>query len=202
MRQFDSDVSTERVRRFREQKKQPETVSETFPKRDETVSETAPEEIRGDKNTEERREEVETPLAPLKMVRPNRDSMIAASVERMYALHPKKKNLCNIPDALTKAVASESDPSKKLSEIEKCHAAWCQTEEWTEKNGYFATKLDEWIADQGYTKWPQGFGRDSPAPKRRNSEELDEKSLALKKRLAEEWRRDHPNAETERHPAE
>ncbi len=62
-RQYCSDVSTERVRRFRETKKQSETVScvsPPFQKRDETVPETVP-----DTETEQNRADTETENAPV-----------------------------------------------------------------------------------------------------------------------------------------
>ena len=83
---------------------------------------------------------------------------ICAAAERMYALHPKKRNMVLVPGALESAVLSGTP----LSEIESCHAAWCSTSAWNETSGRFAPKLDEWIADRGFTKWPEG---QEPKPK-------------------------------------
>ncbi len=117
------------------------------------------------------------------------EEAIRETIERMYALHPKKRNLALVPVALKKAVSMEADPSGKLAEIEKCHAAWCKVEDWTKKDGSFAPKLDEWIADQGYTKWPQGYGRDSPKPQQTGLRE-DEREYT--RRIQEQWRKEHP----------
>ncbi len=84
------------------------------------------------------------------------ERLIGESAERMYSLHPKKRELALLPDALTRAVAMEADPEAKLKEIEAVHATWCETEGWTKSNGDFAPKLAEWISDKGFTRWPKG----------------------------------------------
>ena len=62
------------------------------------------------------------------------DSLIGESAERMYCLHPKKKNLALVPGALQSAAKGPVP----LSDIEACHAAWCKTEDWTKNGGRFA----------------------------------------------------------------
>lgn len=95
---------------------------------------------------------------------PNADAWAGASAERMYGLHPKKKNLVLIPVALLSAVDGKENPQALLAEIEKCHAAWVKTPEWQKENGRYAPKLDEWIADKGFTAWPSGSVAFAPIP--------------------------------------
>ena len=83
---------------------------------------------------------------------PPPDIVIGECVERIYALHPKKKNLALVPEALQSAVKKGAD----ISEIEACHAAWCKTEDWSKGGGRFAPPLDQWLADRGFTQWPNG----------------------------------------------
>lgn len=107
--------------------------------------------------------EPEPPAAPI-LVPLNLDQAIAATADRMYALHPKKKNLVLIPGALECAVAISPDPVGKLKEIESVHAEWSEQFDWTKQNGNFAPKLDEWIADRGFTQRPDA--RASPNQER------------------------------------
>jgi hypothetical protein len=93
---------------------------------------------------------------------PSGEALIRETSERMYARHPKKRNLVLIPGTLTAAIAAVADPAAMLIEIEKVHAAWCDTAKWNEDDGRFAPKLDEWIADRGYTKWPGARARERP----------------------------------------
>lgn len=94
-----------------------------------------------------------------------RDIAIRETSERMYALHPKKKNLPLVVPALTDAVARAPDWRTALAAIEECHAAWCTHAQWHRESGKFVSKLPEWIADQGYTQWPPGHARNQPQQK-------------------------------------
>jgi uncharacterized protein YdaU (DUF1376 family) len=60
-----------------------------------------------------------------------RETIIAATSERMYSLHPKKRNLPLVAVALTAEVKDEPEPGALLREIEECHAAWCSSADWT-----------------------------------------------------------------------
>lgn len=93
-------------------------------------------------------------IAPLLPFPVSLDQLIGEAAERMYSRHPKKKLMALVPDALRKAAIATPDPQAALIEIESCHAAWVLDPDWTKKNGDYAPKLAEWIADQGYTAWP------------------------------------------------
>lgn len=80
--------------------------------------------------------------------------------ERMYAAHPKKRNWPLVLPALLVAVSSGAS----ISDIEICHAKWCATESWQEKDGRFAPKLDEWLGDKGYTQHPNGSKPEKHVP--------------------------------------
>lgn len=85
---------------------------------------------------------------------------IAEAGERMYTIHPKKKDLPLLPGALYHALNGRP-ASEVLPQIESCHKAWCQTDDWQKSDGRFAPSLPTWIEDRGFTKWPNGTG---PAP--------------------------------------
>jgi len=84
------------------------------------------------------------------------DALFRETSERMYMRHPKKKNMVLIPMALVRAVNGTSNVRGDLAEIEMCHDEWRKTDTWTRNNGQYAPKLDEWIADKGFTQWPNG----------------------------------------------
>jgi hypothetical protein len=82
-------------------------------------------------------------------------SALAAASERMYAKHPKKRNLVLIPGALVSAVSKAPDPNALLGEIEAAHTLWSVSPDWTKESGRYCPKLDEWISDRGWTVLPE-----------------------------------------------
>ena len=90
------------------------------------------------------------------------ETLIGECAERMYALHPKKKNFVLVPSALKASANGTKELQPFLIEVETCHAVWCKTEDWTKKDGRFAPPLDQWLADRGFTKWPEGYKPPSP----------------------------------------
>ena len=90
------------------------------------------------------------------------ESELGSAIERMYARHPKKKDLVLVPDSLEKAVSVNP-----LEEIEAVHSAWCTTPEWKESNGRFVPSLAKWLSDRGYLQWPEGMAPETPKPKRK-----------------------------------
>jgi hypothetical protein len=87
------------------------------------------------------------------------ENQISAAAERMYALHPKKKDLPLLPETL-----ENSARVKPLAEIERVHALWCATEDWTKNNGRFAPSLPQWLIDRGYTQEPVSRAGPAKAP--------------------------------------
>jgi hypothetical protein len=83
---------------------------------------------------------------------------IGEAAIRMYDKHPKKADLPLVPDALDSAVKAGTT----LAVIEECHAAWCESEDWTKNGGRYAPKLATWLVDRGYTRWPPGHARNRP----------------------------------------
>ena len=87
---------------------------------------------------------------PLPLPSPSPEpSQVGAACESMYALHPKKKDLPLLPEAL-----ENSCKVKPLAEIMRVHALWCGTEDWRKNNGRFAPSLPQWLVDRGYTQEP------------------------------------------------
>ncbi len=90
------------------------------------------------------------PENPPEILSPSSDFSDAA--ERMYAAHPKKRDLALVPQSLEHALAGGAT----LVEIEECHAAWATSEDWTKNNGRYCPSLAKWLSDRGYTRWPEG----------------------------------------------
>jgi hypothetical protein len=67
-------------------------------------------------------------------------------VETLYRRHPKKKNKTLVPPALYAALDRAS-----FTVIDSAHEILCRSERWTKNGGDFAPKLDEWLADDGWT---------------------------------------------------
>ena len=80
--------------------------------------------------------------------------------------HPRACTRALVEHALVNAATKKPD----LSKLRACHVAWCKTANWTEKNGRFAPKLEVWIQDEGYLKWPTEIPAD--AEKRTTFKEL------------------------------
>lgn len=90
------------------------------------------------------------------------DRLVGECAERMYAAHPKKKNMMLVPTALRSAINGAPNVLEFLIEVESCHGEWAATTAWNEKGGNFAPKLDEWIADRGFTKRPNSAPKPQP----------------------------------------
>ncbi len=82
---------------------------------------------------------------------------IGAAAERMYARHPKKRDWVLVAPAL-EAAAAHAD----LEDIEECHGAWCDSDDWTKQNGRYCPPLARWLSDRAYTQRPEGDARNSP----------------------------------------
>jgi hypothetical protein len=73
--------------------------------------------------------------------------------EQQYARHPKKGNRILAEQA---AASAYQDREFTLEAFEKCHAAWCASEEWRWKGGAKAPHLGNWIHDKGFRYLPEG----------------------------------------------
>lgn len=84
-------------------------------------------------------------------------------VELLYARHPKKKDKGLVGIALLSVLEKATDPESLIVEIDRRHALWARTNEWTERNGRFVPSLAQWIEDHGWTQRPD---TELPPPKR------------------------------------
>ncbi|HKS96742.1 MAG TPA: hypothetical protein VJV74_11515 [Terriglobia bacterium] len=99
------------------------------------------------------------PLPPL----PFPDSHSVSDLfEECYARHPKKGHRANAERMLSQI--SETANEGFRSKFRLVHQAWCESEDWTWKNGAKAPYFDEWIIDRGYNYQP---ARASPKPVQR-----------------------------------
>ncbi len=156
LRQYKSDVSTQRVKAFRERNRNAhETLHETFHEtHNETVtsvSETAPEQSR----TEQSRNRTDAPGSFVPETRRVRAEEAGAAVDEWFEarmqIHPKKRDvmlakrvLCDLPEVAD---------SRWRKEFDRVHGLWCETESWRWKGGANAPTMAQWITDKGW-KYP------------------------------------------------
>jgi hypothetical protein len=100
--------------------------------------------------------------------------------ERQYARHPKKGNRILAEQA---AVSAYQDHEFTLEAFEKCHAAWCASEEWRWKGGAKAPHLANWINDKGFRYLPEG-AIEQPRTKEYDSEKDMREHMEDEKRRA------------------
>ena len=149
-RQYISDVSTDRVKRFRERSR---NVTET-PSDTDTDTDT---------DTEEEKSAAAPPVSkilplPVRRALPPPSKLNGQGPEwaaRLYARHPKKKDEALVPGAIFAVMESAPSPAALFAEIDRVHALWCATFDWQEKNGRFAPVLASWILDHGWTVEPK-----------------------------------------------
>lgn len=97
--------------------------------------------------------------------------------ERLYGRHPKKKNISLVETWVIDKWLGCKNPIELFREIDRIHALWCKTEDWRKKNGQFAPKLDEWLADRGWSKAPE-LDDDDEDPEAGNRRYEEQKAAA------------------------
>lgn len=124
--QYENDVSTERVKRFRKR----------FTKRHDTVSET-PSDTDTETETDTERETRETPD-------------VEEAFCRIYSRHPKKTGKILAEQYLAQDLAAAPDPQGLLARIEAAHREQLYALNWTADGGRYAPKLADWLRDKRY----------------------------------------------------
>lgn len=132
-RQYQSDTSTPRVKRFREKKKgAPETSNETFQKRFGNAAETADETVPEQNRTEQSR------------YRGNYD--FEAALERIAERHPKSDGTALGIELIKSELVSAVNPEDLIASIEARHIAYCESKRG-ETNDRFIKSLANWVKD-------------------------------------------------------
>jgi hypothetical protein len=152
--QYISDVSTGRVKRFRQKVKRDETVSgnemKPFLKRNETVQEQS--RLRADSDTET---EQSTPsaakiAAKKSLLSPEHETELDAVAVRIHGRHPAVRR-CGLGEVKThlRAIARGVPDGERLDLLRKVdanHTGWCDTEDWSKEAGQYAKGLANWLA--------------------------------------------------------
>ena len=83
----------------------------------------------------------------------------------MIERHPNtKSNERAVVRALAQVVEDEPGGGpERVEEIERVHAAWCETEGWAEDKGQFVQALAAWIRNGGWRKPPPQKKKAPPA---------------------------------------
>lgn len=86
----------------------------------------------------------------------------------MAERHPNSKSGKRaVVRALAAAIEDEAGdrpPPETVEEIERVHAAWCQTDGWSADKGQFVQALAAWIRNGGWRKLPPQKKK-TPPPK-------------------------------------
>lgn len=143
-RQFQSDLSTDRVRRHREQRKRSGNVSETvsgssmkpFPSVSVSVSEYVSE------SKENGRYEI-----PSNSVADDFEDWWESVKQR----HPKSKDF-QIATVYVLEIPEVNDRAWRF-QFDANHILWCNSPSWRDRGGQFAPSLAQWVLDKGY-KYP------------------------------------------------
>jgi hypothetical protein len=137
--QFESDSSTDRVKRFRERQR---NVSSTVT----TVSRNVTETPRA-RATEQSRTETDTDQSASVSSNDEIHDWITGICDR----HPNPNNRILSEQAL---VALCADPRFDRAAFDRAHEAWCRSEKWNTEGGRFVPQLSKWIGDKGYRRMP------------------------------------------------
>lgn len=134
-RQFASDVSTNRVKKFREQKR---SVKETFRERPQIQIQI--------QNREE------PPLPPKGEEKPDPiEEALKATAETLTNRHPAVRS-CGVKECQTllkKIIAKDKGTATKLEHlqrIDETHKRMCGTHEWQKHGGEYSKALNNWLA--------------------------------------------------------
>lgn len=137
-RQYVSDLSNERVRKYREK------VRNVTCNASETPSEA---------DTETDTEAENTPLPPkgaeVEVLTPL-EAAILETAKAMYSRHPKKRR-CGEGQIvkLLRTIAKSVPAAVRVEEIAlvgESHAEWCATVDWQKQGGEYSKGLDNWLA--------------------------------------------------------
>ncbi len=136
-RQFNSDTSTERVRKHRSKREIERNVSETLPKRCETVSVTVPD---SDSYTDsDSKTETKTEKTPRANARP------CAPFEEFWKAFPARNGRKNGKADALKVWLSLKVGEDLYQEIVSALAIQRKTTEWTKENGAFVPDAVVWL---------------------------------------------------------
>ena len=95
-------------------------------------------------------------------------AVVVNAAERMAERHPNSKSGKRaVVRALAAAIEDEAGdrpPPEIVEDIERVHAAWCQTDGWSADKGQFVQALAAWIRNGGWRKLPPEKKK-TPPPK-------------------------------------
>lgn len=150
-RQFQSDVSTERVRRFRDKKKS--VSSGSFGNDNETFQETDLKRPRARDTDTDTEYKPPTPL-PKRADSAECEETFHRILKRHAENYRHAMKTQMIVDAWSEAIAMRpDDPQRQAAIIDKAHMAACSTNGW---QGKYREALDKWLARGGYMDSPAG----------------------------------------------
>lgn len=137
-RQFDSDVSTERVRGFRERRN----------KKDRNVS------LSQKETPPENRVQNTLPLPPLSPAEQPGDLRLDDWAEKLYSRHPRKKDKPLVESILCEIITTKNPDNTEefLAMVDAAHERKCASQDWRKDGGKYVPSLAKWLSDEGWTE--------------------------------------------------
>jgi len=74
--------------------------------------------------------------------------------KRIWDRHPRKTGRYLAEQAFSEALAEALNPAALAAEIERVHAAWCDSEDWRKQGGRFAPELHRWLHERRWLDGP------------------------------------------------
>lgn len=139
-RQYASDVSTERVKRCREKKR---NATETFHETFHSGSMKRPQIQIQIQNTD-----TEIPPNPLLPEGRDNSDVLREIVDRIKNRHPRKEGITLGAQWLLSEASSTPDPVHFLRGVDERHEARCKSSDWRKDGGKYCPQLARWIQDK------------------------------------------------------
>jgi len=73
---------------------------------------------------------------------------------KIWDRHPRKTGRYLAEQAFAQALAEALNPAALAAEIERVHAAWCDSEDWRKQGGRFAPELHRWLRERRWLDGP------------------------------------------------
>lgn len=163
-RQFEESTSANRMRKFRDRRKEPRLVTASDGNGDVTLchSDAGVTKHRDVRDAQHCSVSVSVSDSVSVSVSEKKSGLhfnLSDWFEAVYLRHPKKSAKALAEHAafviLERCQEAGNEPAQVFAEIARVHVLWCKTEDWRKSRGQFCPKLGLWLEDEGYRSVPE-----------------------------------------------